>query len=162
MEIKCDYATCTISINQSMHIKGMATKFRLTSAKPVYVPMLPGEILSCDQLLSTPTQATEMSKIPYRNMIGHMLWSVMISCPDTVFATRILFQFILNPGPAHIKALKHLISYLYTTWNCWLMFSGKNARILMYTDANYTQQANHHLILGYCLIFRAGAISWSL
>ena len=29
------------------------------------------------------------------------------------------------------------------------------------SDANYAQQANHHLISGYCLIFGAGAISWS-
>ena len=41
------------------------------------------------------------------------------------------------------------------------MFSGKNAEILTYTDADYTQQADRHSILGYCLIFRAGAISWS-
>ena len=45
--------------------------------------------------------------------------------------------------------------------NCWLMFGNKNMKILVYTDANYTQQADCHLILGYCLIFRARAISWS-
>ena len=115
MEIKCDCAVCTISINQSAYIEGMATKFGLTSTKPVYVPMLPGEVLSCDQSLSTPAEATEMSKIPYGNMIGHVLWPVMISCPDAVFATGILPQFISNPSPAHVKALKCLISYLYTT-----------------------------------------------
>ena len=60
-----------------------------------------------------------------------------------------------------LKALKCLISYLYTTQNCWLMFSSKNAKILMYTDADYTQQADRHSILGYCLIFGAGAISQS-
>ena len=70
----------------------MATKFRLTYAKPIYVPMLPGETLSCDQLPSTPAETKEMSKIPYGNMIGHMLWPVMISRPDTVFATAILSQ----------------------------------------------------------------------
>ena len=162
MEIKCNYATCTISINQSAYIEGMATKFRLTSAKPIYVPMLPGEVLSCDRSPSMPAEATKMSKIPYGNMIGHMLWPVMIPCPDAVFATGILSQFISNLSLAHIKALKHLISYLYTTQNCWLMFSGKNTKILMYMDADYAQQANHHSISGYCLIFGARAISWSL
>ena len=34
-------------------------------------------------------------------------------------------------------------------------------KILTYTDADYVQQANCHSILGYCLIFGAGAISWS-
>ena len=90
-------------------------KFGLTNTKPIYIPMLPGETLSHDQLLSMPTETQEMSKIPYGNMIGHMLWPVMISCPDAVFATAILSQFVSNPGHAHVKALKHLISYLYTT-----------------------------------------------
>ena len=161
MEIKHDHATHTISINQSVYIEGMATKFGLTSTKPVYIPMLPGEVLSCNQSPSTPAEATEMSKIPYGNMIGHMLWPVMISHPDAVFTTGILSQFILNPGPAHIKALKCLISYLYTMQNCWLMFGGKNTEILTYTDADYAQQVDHHLISGYCLIFGARAISWS-
>ena len=48
MEIKRDRAARTISINQCMYIEGMATKLRLTNAKPVYVPMLPGETLSHD------------------------------------------------------------------------------------------------------------------
>ena len=72
MEIKHYHATCTISINQSAYIEGMATKFGLTSTKPIYVPMLPGKVLSCDQSPSTPAEATEMSKIPYGNMIGHV------------------------------------------------------------------------------------------
>ena len=70
-------------------------------------------------------------------------------------------QFVSNPGPAHIKALKRLISYLYTTRKCWLTFGSKDAKILAYADADYAQQADRHSILGYCLIFGAGAISWS-
>ena len=46
MEIKCDHAVRTISINQCVYIEGMAMKFRLTNTKPIYVPMLPGETLS--------------------------------------------------------------------------------------------------------------------
>ena len=136
MEIKCDHAMHTISINQSTYIEGMVMKFRLTSTKPVYVPMLPGEVLSCDQLPSMPAEATKMSKIPYGNMIGHMLWPVMISHPDAVFATGILSQFISSPGLAHVKALKCLISYLYTMQNCWLMFGSKNTSIWMPTMHN--------------------------
>ena len=114
MEIKRDHAMHTISINQCVYIEGMAMKFRLTNAKPIYVPMLPGETLSHDQSPSTSAESQEMLKIPYGNMIGHVLWPVMISCPDATFATTILSQFVSNPGPAHIKALKHLILYLYT------------------------------------------------
>ena len=56
MEIKCDDVAHTISINQKAYIESMAVKCRLTTAKPIYIPMLPGEILSHDQLLFTPAQ----------------------------------------------------------------------------------------------------------
>ena len=42
------------------------------------------------------------------------------------------------------------------------MFSGKDAEIIAYVDTDYAQQSDCHLILGYCLQSRAGAISWSL
>ena len=80
-------------------------KFGLTNKKPIYIPMLPGETLSHDQLLSMPTETQEMSKIPYGNMIGHMLWPVMISHPDAIFATAILSQFI-KPWPHSRKGIK--------------------------------------------------------
>ena len=160
MEIKHD-VVCTIS-NQRDYIESMAMKFRLTTAKPVYIPLLPSEILSHDQLMFTPAQHAKMLKVPCGNMIGHVLWPVMISRPDAMFATGILSQFIMNPGPAHIKALKHLITYLYTKKDCWLTFSGKDAEIIAYMDTDYAQQSDHHSILAYCPQFRAGTISWSL
>ena len=161
MEIKCDHAVCTISINQKAYIEGMATKFGLTNAKPIHIPMLPNELLTHEQSPFTPAQHTEMLKIPYRNMIGHVLWPIMISRPDTLFATGILSYFIANPGPAHAKALKRLILYLYTMRDCWLTFGGKNTEIIAYTNADYMQQSDHYSISGYCLQFGAGVISWS-
>ena len=91
MEIKHDHVAHTISINQSVYIEGMATKFGLTSVKPVYIPMLPGEVLFSDQSSSTPTQEAKMSKIPYGNMIGHMLWPVSI-----IFLTLQILQHPLH------------------------------------------------------------------
>ena len=71
MEIKHD-VVCTIS-NQRDYIESMAMKFRLTTAKPVYIPLLPSEILSHDQLMFTPAQHAKMLKVPCGNMIGHVL-----------------------------------------------------------------------------------------
>ena len=92
-------------------------------------------------------------------MIGHVLWPVTISGPDALFAMGILSQFISNPGPTHAKALKHLITYLYMTRDCWLMFGGKDAEIIAYMDADYAQRSDCHSISGYCLQFGAGTIS---
>ena len=136
-EVKRDRAARTISINQRAYIEGMAKKFGLTDTKPVQVPMLPGEILTKDQCPSTPPQLAAMQGVPYGEMIGHILWPVMISRPDALFMVGILAQFIQNPGPAHFKALKRGILYLYTTCDLWLTFGGENAELIGYTDADW-------------------------
>lgn len=46
--------------------------------------------------------------------------------------------------------------------DCRLTFGSKDAKITAYTDADYTQQSDHHLISGYYLQFGASTISWSL
>ena len=84
----------------------MAAKFGLTSAKPIYIPMLPNKLLTHKQLPFMLAQHAKMSKIPYGNMIDHVLWPIMISRPDTLFTTGIFSRFITSPGSAHMKALK--------------------------------------------------------
>ena len=75
--------------------------------------------------------------------------------------TGILAQFIQNPGPAHLKALKHGISYLYTTCDLWLTFGGKDAELIGYTNADWASQPDCHSVLGYTFIFGASAVTWS-
>jgi hypothetical protein len=123
-EIKRDQAARTISINQKAYIQSMAAKFSVDNGKNINLPMLPGEILTCDQSPFTPAQYSEMKNVPYAEAIGHVLWPVMISRPDALCAVGILAQFVQNPGLAHWKALKRVIGYLYTTRDLWLTFGG--------------------------------------
>jgi ribonuclease HI len=59
----------------------------------------------------------EMSKVPYRNLLGSLLYIGGISRPDINTAVSILSQFAANPARMHWKALKRVLSYLYTTKN---------------------------------------------
>jgi len=63
-EIRRDRAARTISINQKAYIESMATKFGVDNGKNIYIPMLPGEVLSKDQSPFTPTPYAEMKNVP--------------------------------------------------------------------------------------------------
>ena len=139
----------------------MATKFGVNNGKNIYVPMLPGEVLSRDQSPFTLTQYAEMKNVPYAEAIGHVLWPVMIARPDALCATGILAQFVQNPGLAHWKALKRLIGYLYTTRDMWLTFGGLDAILEGYSDADWGSQTHHHSISGYAFLMGNGAVTWS-
>jgi len=139
----------------------MAAKFGVDNGRSIYLPMLPGEILTKDQSPSTPSQHFQMRNVPYAEGIGHVLWPVMITRPDALCAVGILAQFVQNPGPAHWKALKRVIGYLYTTRDLWLTFGGIDADLEGFSDADWASQSHRHSISGYAFRIGKGAVTWS-
>ena len=89
-------------------------------------------------------------------VIGSVLWPVIVSWPDAASAVSILSQFMQNPGPAHWEALKHIIVYLRSTKNLWLTFSRQSKPTAEgFCNANWGGQKYHHSISGY--LFHMGA-----
>ena len=161
-EIKRDWSTWTISINQHSYIERMVKNFWLTNAKWVSMPMDPGITFSKDQSPSTLTQEFWMQDVPYAQAIGCVLWPIVISCLDALFAVRILSQSIQNPGPAHWEGVKRITTYLGNMKNLWLTFSRHgNTTLDGFCDADWAGQPHRHLISGYSFHMGMGAITWS-
>ena len=107
-------------------------------------------------------QVMRMRGIPYAEVIGRVLWPVIVSQPDAAFAVSTLSQFIQNPGPAHWEALKRVIIFLTSTKDLWLTFSGRSKPAAEgFCDADWGGQKHHHSISGYSFHMGARAISWS-
>jgi hypothetical protein len=160
-EIRRDRASQTISINQWSYIEAMVAKFGQQDAKPVYLPMLPGEIFSKDQSPITPSQHFTMRNVPYAEGIGHVLWPVMVTHPDTLCAIGILAQFVQNPGMVHWNALMRVIAYLNTTKDYWLTFGRGTNQLEGYSDADWASQTHRHSISGYVFHMGDSAVTWS-
>ena len=103
----------------------MLEKFRITSAKPISMPMDPGTKFLNEQCPLTLMQLAKMCGVPYAEAIGSVLWLVMISRPDCAFAISILAQVVQNPAQAHWEAVKRVMVYLRTMCMLWLTFGGK-------------------------------------
>ena len=106
----CVCFVCVVSIGQASHsasayIKNMVRKFRLTNASPVSTPMELGVQFSIDQCASTLNQMSRMHGVPYSEVIGSVLWPVVISQPDAAYAVGVLIQ---NLGPAHWEGVKNV------------------------------------------------------
>ena len=134
----------TISINQQAYIESVVEKFRLTGTKKVLTPMDLNMHFSTQQCLTTLTQTAQTRGIPYSEAIGSVLWSTVVSCPDTAYAIRVLSQFIQSLGPAHQEGVKRLISYLGHMKDLWLTFGGSKHTLLKgYYNANWVSQPHH-------------------
>lgn len=80
-----------------------------------------------------------MTKVPYGNAVGSILFLVTASRPDIAFAVSTLCRFIANPGPAHWRAVQHLFRYLQGTKDMKLVYSPTESSELfkMFCDADY-------------------------
>jgi hypothetical protein len=97
----------------------------LANVKSCTSPMIPGFVYTKDHSPSSPEEAMQMKKTPYREAIGSLMYIAIAMCPDIVFAVSALSQFLSNPGIAHWEAVKHVFKYLSGTKMLELTYSSK-------------------------------------
>ena len=102
-----------------------------------------------------------MSKIPYREAIGSLMWAAVAKQPDIAFAVSLLSQFLENPGALHWKAVKRVMRYLNGMKNYKLTLGRNHDGLLGHADADWASQDHRHSISAYIFRFDGGSISWS-
>ena len=63
----------------------------------------------------TPAEVEHMKQVPYRQLVGALMYLAVATRPDIAYAVGVLGRFSSNPGPSHWKAAKHLCRYLQGT-----------------------------------------------
>ena len=109
-------------------------------------------------------QLVKMCGVPYAEVIGSVLWLVMILRPDCVFAVSTLAQFIQNHVQAHWEAVKRVMVYLGTVCVLWLTFSGKQTAKSIargYCNVDWVRQPHWHSISRYLFHIGQGMVTWS-
>ena len=117
--------------------------------------------LSKDQCSSTDKEKVAMSKIPYKEAIGLLMWAAVATQPDIAFAVSLLSQFLKNPGEVHWKAVKRVIRYFKGTKNYRLTLGNNCNGLIGYADADWASQDHRHSISADIFQINGGNISWS-
>ena len=72
-----DRASRSISFSQEAYIDKMMSRFHLKDSKTHITPLDPKIQLTKDQCSSTDDEKAAMSKIPYREAIGSLMWAAI-------------------------------------------------------------------------------------
>ena len=75
LKIKQDRTSKSISFSQEAYIDKVLSQFNLQDLKMHIIPIDPNIHLSKDQYPSTDEEKVAMSKIPYREAIGSLMWA---------------------------------------------------------------------------------------
>jgi hypothetical protein len=162
--IERDWASHHIYLSQTALIDRILAQFGMTDANPVSTPMEAGTILSRSP--STPVTAQEeleLKAIPYRRLVGRLMYLAVATRPDISLAVTKLSQFLDCYHFLHWLAAKRVLRYLAGTRTLKLRLGGHVAADLVgFSDASYACCPDTARSIGaYCFsLGESGIVSW--
>ena len=150
-----------LTIDQEDHIKEVLKKFGMWESKAQDIPM------STDVKLSSRDCPEEgerykMSNVPYRSVIGSLMYLMVSTRPDLAAPLSILSRFLANPGPIHWEATKKVLRYLRGTVSMGLKYQRTGSvDPVAFCDANWASCPDtRRSSTGYVFLMSGGAVSW--
>ena len=96
----------TMILSQKKYIEKILETFGMSSNKSVVTPLTSHFKMSCSQCPNTDGERSEMTKVPYVNVVGCMMYAMVLTRPDLTHAFSVVSRFIAAPGKEHWKAVK--------------------------------------------------------
>jgi hypothetical protein len=163
MKITRDFSNHSISLSQHQYISDKLREYGFSDCSPITTPMDPGLVLQKTQSLSDQDKEY-MSKVPYLNAVGSLIYLSQCTRPDIAYAVGTLAKFNSNPAPIHWKAVKHVFRYLQGTKDYELVYKpdGEQELFITYSDSNHGAcKDTGRSTGGYVVKIGTGAVSWS-
>lgn len=170
LRVRRDRANKFVSISQTALIDEIIKQFNQVDAAPVTTPLDHNVRLSQDDS-PKPDDAehiAHMTKIPYRQLIGCLMYLALSTRPDITFAVNFLSQFNANPGRNHWQGAIHVVRYLKRTRDLELRLGGSGPIELNgFCDSSYggfagpSGSRRSTSGFGFSLGLGSGLISWS-
>ncbi|UYV62168.1 hypothetical protein LAZ67_1008103 [Cordylochernes scorpioides] len=160
--VEINYGKESLSLNQRHYIQTLLQRYNMFEVRKVCTPLDPAIILSKIDCPHTQAEIDQMSNIPYKELIGALLYLSNCTRPDISFATSKLSQFCANPGKKHWEAEKHVLRYLSGTIDLELSYvKGNNNKVAMFTDADYGSDTDdRRSYSGMVAVIDGNVINW--
>ncbi|GKF73688.1 hypothetical protein Tco_0220020, partial [Tanacetum coccineum] len=83
-----------------------------------------------------------MSKVPYANAVGSLVYLMVCTRPDIAYAVSVVSRYLANPGKKHWEAVKWILKYLRGTANVGLVYGtnrGNHVDVTGFVDSEYAK-----------------------
>lgn len=142
-----------LSIDQTEYIEDIYHRFKHFKIPQSTLPISKGTVLSQNQKPETEQEVEQMSKCPYRNLVGCLSYIALKTRPDITFAVNMFSQFQENPGPLHWHLLLRLLGYVYQTKNLKLNLSRvQELDLTCFSDSDFAANRDDRISIGGILL----------
>ncbi|UYV61822.1 hypothetical protein LAZ67_1006725 [Cordylochernes scorpioides] len=106
-------------------------------------------------------QNQEDIKVPYRQLIGSLLYVATITRPDIIFPVSYLSRTLDKPTQATWKAAKRIVRYLMATKDIGLIYTVSSNNLISYSDSDWARdKINRKSTSGNIVLHGSNAVSW--
>ena len=102
----------------------MLRRFSVTGGRLVATPADPNIRLTRDMCPSTEEERRAVSKLPYRELVGSLMYAASGTRPDIAVAVMALCKYLGDPGAQHWTAAVRVLRYLAGTPDLGLTYCG--------------------------------------
>ena len=89
----------------------------MQDCKPVNLPIPIGRKLIVDQCPKSQEGRKYMACVPYSNVVGSLMYSMVNTRPDIAHAVGILSRYITTPEKEHWEVVEKVFRYLHAMTN---------------------------------------------
>lgn len=154
VEIQRNKHLKNLKLTQKKQINKMLNKFNMTDCKGANTPMVKGFEYNKDE---------EIIDVPYRELIGSLMFVSTSTRPDIAFATSYLSQFLDKPTKSLWTQAKRVLRYLKDTIDVGLQFhkSKENNSIICYSDADWAGcNVDRKSVTGSVTLYNNNVVAW--
>jgi len=153
----------TVSLSQKALIDRVIQQFGQSDSHPITTPMDPGLKLRRPDKSSLSEQDIErLAKVPYRSLVGCLIYLAVGTRPDISYSVQQLSQFLDCYSYSHWNAAIRVVRYLKGTRDLELTLGGDNEiKIMGFTDSDWANCPDtRRSVGGYLFTLGSGPISW--
>ena len=156
IEIKRNRPNRQVFVSQSEYTEEVLDRFGMSDSKYVATPMDRSHFELVNQ------KSIPAEDVPYRQVIGSLMYLMIGSRPDLAFVIGKLSQYAETPSIFHWNALKRTLRYVNGTRNCGILFDGNKPLVAEgFSDADWAGcQNSRKSTSGFVFLVAGGAVSW--
>ena len=98
------------------------------NSKPVSLPIAGHFKLDNSLSHNIEEEKDFMLNIPYSNVVGSLMYSMVSTRPNLSFAMSVRSRFMSNPGKVHWEAMKWLFKYIKGMYDIGLIYEKKGRK----------------------------------
>nr|GEY00211.1 retrovirus-related Pol polyprotein from transposon TNT 1-94 [Tanacetum cinerariifolium] len=116
------------------------------------------------KILNNYRDVERMSKVPYANVVGSLMYLMVCTRPDISYAVSIVSRYLANLGKNYWEAMKWILKYLKGTADVGLVYGrdqGNYIDVDGFVDADYAKDPNKgRSTTGYVFMVHGCVVSW--